>query len=76
MSAACFIKKGTAQTKSVVSPFCSRIFANENIPRLCATCQQLSPQKDYAGVCKFSRATARQKNFHTLIRAFYCGRCL
>ena len=48
----------------------SQIFASENIPRSSLACRQLSPQKNYAGVCKFSRATARQKNFHTLFRAF------
>ena len=42
------------------------------VARLSAT----FPQKDYAGVCKFSRATARQKKLNTLFRAFYCGRCL
>ena len=36
------------------------------VARLSAT----FPQKDYAGVCKFSRATARQKNFTLLSAPF------
>ena len=51
-------------------------FRKQNVPRSSLACRQLFPQKDSAGVCKFSRATARQENFHTLFRAFYCGRCL
>ena len=48
----------------------SQIFASENVPRSSLACRQLSPQKDYAGVCKFSRATARQKTFTLLSAPF------
>ena len=52
------------------SLLCSRIFAYENIPRSSFACRQLFPQKDYAGVCKFSRATARKKTFTLLSAPF------
>ena len=41
----------------------SRIFASENIPRSSFACRQLFPQKDYAGVCKFSRTKCVKKTF-------------
>ena len=50
------------------SLLCSRLFAYENIPRSSFACRQLSPQKDYAGVCKFRRTKCVKKTF-TLLSA-------
>ena len=46
----------------------SRIFASENIPRSSIACRQLSPQKDYAGVCKFSSVRRAKKLTHSYPR--------
>ena len=54
----------------------SQTFENENIPRSSLVCRQLSPQKDYARVCKFSRATARQKKLSHSVPRLFCVRCL
>ena len=68
-----FYLKGTAQTKSVVTPFCSRIFARENILRLGVTCRQLS--LDSRGMRKFGHAYGASENLH-LFSAPLCSCCL